>query len=103
MMQPEMGGPPVPPEIMQLLAGGGGGPPQQPPEPQMSDEDKVAEIIRLAKELAMSDGTVTEQERLLFEKISMSARQFNVGREKEQQAALGGGPATNFLRRSSGG
>lgn len=102
-MFPEQGGG-VPPEIMQLLAGGAGaGEVAQPEEPQMSDEDMVSEIIRLAKALADSDGKVTEQERMLFEKISVSARQFLVGREKEEQAALGGGPATNFLRRASGG
>jgi hypothetical protein len=70
-------------------AGGGGGDPFQ-------------EIIEAARRAVEADGTVDAQERLIIEQITTLVAKLQANREKQEQAALGGGPATQFLRRSSG-
>ena len=73
-----------------------------PPEPPADFEATVERLRGLLIELAENDGSVSEQERLSIEKMLTEVQKWRADREKERQAALGGGPATNFLRRASG-
>ena len=74
------------------------------PDDQPEDFDsKLSTVKSLLVELAEDDGQVSEVERLEIEKILTMLQKFRADREKEHQAALGGGPATNFLRRAAGG
>lgn len=60
-------------------------------------------MIRLALDIlraAVNAPDATDQERLLTEKMTSLGQQMLAGHEKEHQAALGGGPALNFLRRA---
>ena len=81
--------------------------PSQPPQSLSQDApdsgDAFQKIIDAARAAVEEDGTVSAQERLLVEQITTLVAKLQAGREKEQQAALGGGPATQFLRRASGG
>ncbi len=92
----------LPPELMAALMGGGGGPmgggPQAPPA---SEEDRIRAVLSELRDLLGVDG-LSEAERLLLQKVAQLLQQLPAGREKEQQAALGGGLASNFLRRTSG-
>lgn len=85
---------------------GGAAAPTPAPAPEPVDP-AVEEIIRkfLADLSAatQSDGTVTETEKLLLEKARSLSQQFLAGREKEDQAALGGGGALNSVARALGG
>jgi DNA replication initiation complex subunit (GINS family) len=84
---------------------GPSGPAPAPPEaaaPQESVEDWVDRAITEAHGKA-AEGGLTPKERLLVEKLTSLYAQLLAERDKEEQAALGGGPATNFLRRNSGG
>jgi hypothetical protein len=63
--------------------------------------DRVRAIIEQVRALA-EEGGVTEQERLQVEKITTLVQQLAAGREKEDQALVGGGPATNALARAYG-
>jgi uncharacterized membrane protein YebE (DUF533 family) len=78
------------------------GPPPQEPDTDDSG-DPFQKIIDAARAAASSDGTVSKAEMLIVEQITTLVAKLQAGREKEQQAALGGGPATQFLRRASGG
>jgi uncharacterized tellurite resistance protein B-like protein len=57
----------------------------------------------LLRTIVEADGTTTEQERLEVEKILTAVQALAAGREKEQQAAMGGSPGTAYLRRTLGG
>lgn len=65
--------------------------------------DVLKRLISEIQSAASADGTVSENERLLIEKLTTLAQQFLATREKEHQAAMGGGPAMNALARMSGG
>lgn len=106
---PPAGGPDqqgLPPELMALLAGGAGAGGPDPFDAELEQQlaqdqgggDRLRSIIDIAREEISANG-VTEKERLLLEKLTTTVQQIRAEREKEQQAALGGGPATNFLRR----
>lgn len=97
-MIPEQGG--MPPELMALM---GGGAPQPAPQEEQSPQDAFSRVMAEVQALVEADGKVTQSEALELEKIRMSIRKILAGREKEEQAALGGGPATSFLKRASGG
>jgi hypothetical protein len=49
------------------------------------------------------DGRLSPKESMSLSKIRLELDKIAAERAKEEQAALGGGPATNFLRRASGG
>jgi hypothetical protein len=72
-------------------------------EPSEEVEDVVRRLVREVEVAINADGQVSENERLLFEKLRTLAQQFLANREKENQAALGGGPATNALARMTSG
>ena len=71
-------------------------------QPQAGDSDPFQKIIDAARAAVEADGTVSAQERLIVEQITTLVAKLQAGREKEQQAALGGGPATQYLKRASG-
>jgi hypothetical protein len=87
---------PFPPQIQiadqpDPNAGGGG----QDPTSQIADAlDQIRQALA-------ADG-FTDQEKLTLEKVTTLLQGLAATREKEQQAAMGGGPATNFLRRATG-
>lgn len=66
------------------------------------DEDPWLMVLEAVRAAAQADGQVTAQESVLVEQVTTLIAKLRAGREKEQQAALGGGPATNYLRRASG-
>jgi hypothetical protein len=77
--------------------------PPQPAAPQGFDE-KVAAIKQLLVGLATDDGSdVDPIEEAKIAKILAQVADLGANRAKEQQAALGGGPATNFIGRALGG
>lgn len=75
------------------------------PYPQEQAEPVDAVLKRLISEIqsaANADGQVTENERLLIEKLTTLAQQFLANREKEDQQAMGSSPAMNAISRAYG-
>ena len=91
------------PDTIQVPAGdpGQAAPEAAPEQASGSPEDMIGEALEMIRQALSADG-LSEQERLTIEKVTTLLQQIPATREKEQQAALGGGPATNFLRRQSG-
>ena len=77
----------------------GGSPSEDAPA---DDEDPWLMVMEAVRAAAQADGTVTAQETVIVEQITSLIAKLRAGREKEEQAALGGGPATNYLRRNNG-
>lgn len=91
------------PDTIQIPGDGGGQPaPEAAPEAQQSPDEMISMALDMIRQALSADGDLSEAERLTIEKVTTMLQQIPAGREKEQQAALGGGPATNFLRRNSG-
>lgn len=68
-----------------------------------STEQVLSEIQRLLNDLATADGSdVDEIEAAKIAKIVAQVADLGANRAKEQQAALGGGPATKFIGRTLG-
>lgn len=84
-----------------MAALGGGAAP--PPEAPVADEDPWDLVKEAVMAAVQADGNVSRQEMVVVEQITTLIAKLQAGRDKEEQAALGGGPATNFLRRSAGG
>jgi hypothetical protein len=86
---------------------GPSGPAPAPPEAEPSVKETIEDLLGRheleIQQVALEDGTLTAEERLLIDAMATARAKFLAKREKEEQAALGGGPATNFLRRSVGG
>lgn len=83
-----------------------GAPPAAPDQaaPQKNLEDAVPLIRELLRTIVEADGTVSEQERLKVEKIMTAVQELAATREKETQAALGGGTGgINAVARAIGG
>lgn len=78
------------------------GPYAEPASEARPIEDVLKDCVAALEDAARADGSISERERLLLEKIRTLHQQFLADREKEHQAALGGGPATQFLARSFG-
>jgi uncharacterized membrane protein YebE (DUF533 family) len=74
-----------------------------PEAPAADVEEVLSRFLSEIKAAAESDGQVSQNERLLIEKLTTIGQQFLANREKEDQAALGGGPATNSISRILGG
>lgn len=79
------------------------GNPQPAPEQAVDIEEIAKKFLADVGAAAESDGQVSESERLLIEKCRTIIQQFLASREKEAQAALGGGPATQYISRTLGG
>lgn len=86
MMMPPMGPPPAGPEQGE----------------ELSFEDRLARIVSDARAAVAEDG-VDPDEELILEQLTSLVAKIKAKRAKEHQAALGGGPATNFLGRMLGG
>lgn len=71
--------------------------------PPADDEDPWAMVMEAVRAAAQADGTVTPQENVIVEQIGSLIAKLQAGRDKERQAALGGGPATQYLKRANGG
>lgn len=71
-------------------------------QPQGSD-DVWQDVLDIVRQAAQADGQVDEQEMVVVEQITSLIAKLRAGRAKEREAALGGGPATKFLSRASGG
>lgn len=114
------------PDVAALMAGAGAGPQGPPPEIQVdpsqhpdnqsadpgngqadqTDSPQFADSIRQALDTiraAIGSSNASDNEKLIAEKMTTLGQQLLATHEKEHQAAMGGGPATNFLRRASGG
>jgi hypothetical protein len=77
--------------------------PADHPDNQTADpEQAIADALDQIRAALSADG-FSDQEKLTLEKVTTLLQTLAATREKEHQAALGGGPATNFLRRASGG
>lgn len=74
-----------------------------PPTADPSSQDPFQAIIDAARAAVEADGTVTPQEMLIVEQITTLVAKLQAGRDKEKQAMLGGGPATQGLARVFGG
>jgi hypothetical protein len=96
--QGQQGPPPGVPHAIQIPGQAG----DQPDQPSGPVGDKIKQALTDLRAI-ITDPGVSEQERLLLEKCTSVLQQIRATHEKEQQAALGGSPATNFLRRQSGG
>ncbi len=97
------------PDVAALIAGAGQPPPQIQVDPSQHPQNQTksfadaidATLADLRAALQATDATAAEK--LTVEKVTTLLQGITATHEKEQQAALGGGPATNFLRRASGG
>lgn len=89
-------GPAAGPDMMGMADPGMGAQPDQNADPFQ----KIIDAVRAAVE---EDGTVTPDENLIVEQITTLVAKLQAGRAKEQQAMLGGGPATQGLARIFGG
>lgn len=99
---------------MAALMGGAAAPQGPPPEIQVNPADhpdnqqqadptqQITDALSQIRDALAADG-FSDQEKLTLEKVTTLLQGLSATREKEQQAAMGGGPATNFLRRASGG
>lgn len=74
---------------------------QPAPEPQ-DDEDPWDMVMEAVRAAVQADGKVDPQEMVTVEKITSLIAAMQAGRHKQEQAALGGGPATQYLKRQSG-
>lgn len=80
---------------------GGGAPMLPAPSDQSADPfQRIIDAVRAAVE---EDGTITPQENVIVEQITTLVAKLQAGRDKEKQAMLGGGPATQGLARIFGG
>lgn len=61
--------------------------------------DHVALALEQIRAAIVGDPTVTQQERLILEKVSTLLQGIHATHEKEQQAALGANPAMNHVAR----
>ena len=96
------GGPAADPNMMGMAdpGMGMGAQPDQGAPGQGSDPfQRIIDAVRAAVE---EDGTVSPAEMVIVEQITTLVAKLSAGRDKEQQAALGGGPATQFLARTFG-
>ena len=73
------------------------------PQAAPSVEDVVRKFLSDLNAAVEADGTVSEAERLLLEKARTLLQQLPASREKENEAALGGGGALNAVARALGG
>lgn len=100
------------PDVAALMAGPAA-PQGPPPEIQVNpadhpdnqgadSEQAIADALAQIRDALSADG-FSEQEKATLEKVTTLLQSLAATREKEQQAAMGGGPATNYLRRTSGG
>lgn len=71
----------------------------------LSELDFEARLRRIVEDAraAISEGGADSQEELLLEQLTSIVAKIKAKRAKEEQAALGGGPATAFLSRALGG
>jgi hypothetical protein len=98
------------PDVAALMGAGPQGPPpaiQVNPadHPDNAQASSFADQIRGALDAiraAITADDASDNEKLIAEKMTTLGQQLLATHEKEHQAALGGGPATNFLRRASG-
>jgi hypothetical protein len=81
-----------------------------PQEIQIEDEpspagDPMGEVKAAIDRIraAVSADGLDEDERLILEQITTLGQKLFTGRAKQEQAALGGGPATQFIKRAVGG
>lgn len=100
MFDPSQMGAPAPaaPPIDPAMASA----PAEPTAAESIEELLDRQRLELQQKM-LEDGTISAEERLLIQAMEQAQAKFLAKREKEEQAALGGGPATNFLRRSVGG
>lgn len=89
-----------PPPFITLPDQGQG--PSDAPQGGGDAEQQIKAAIDQIRAAVSSDG-LSENERLILEKITTLGQQLLAGREKEQQAAMGGGPATQFIKRATQG
>lgn len=104
---------PIPPQLLAALAaahGAAGGSPQSMGGPmrQEGPGEEAGEEAKLKQALALIRSVIAaeepnDKERLMLEKVTTGIQQVLAQRETEQNAALGGGPATNYLQRTVGG
>ncbi len=72
------------------------------PAPEPDDEDPWDMVMEAVRAAVQADGKVDPQEMVTVEKITSLIAALQAGRDKQEQAALGGGPATQYLKRQSG-
>lgn len=79
--------------------------PDSPDQGQSGGGDFDAAIDKVLADLraAISAPDASPQDKLTVEKVTTLLQGIKAQHDKEQQAALGGGPATNYLRRATGG
>lgn len=87
----------LPPELAAAM-----GQSPQPEPPEQSPEEMMRQALDLIHQALATDG-FTEQEKLTFQKVTTLLQTPLAAREKEDQALVGGGPATNALARAYGG
>lgn len=73
-----------------------------PPQSGPSDHNSAVDGILQAAVAAANAPGLTEADKAVVQQITLLAQKLKAQFEKEQQAALGGGPATQFMQRQSG-
>jgi hypothetical protein len=67
-----------------------------------SDHNSAVDAILAAATAALGAPGLTEADKLIVQQITSLGQKLKAQFEKEQQAALGGGPATQFMQRQQG-
>lgn len=79
----------------------GGDPSQQ--QGGGGDHNSAVDAILQAATAALSSPGLTEADKMIVQQITSLGQKLKAQFEKEQQAALGGGPATQFMQRQAQG
>ena len=78
-----------------------GAPQAAPVDPAV--EQVIKKFLEQLRAAVSADGQTSEAEKLLVEQMTTIGQKFLANREKEDQAALGGGGALNAVARALGG
>lgn len=88
-----------PAEELAAMAGGGGAP-GAAPEPATSKFDRIMQDVM---DLAMSDGQVNEEEKLIMQQIGTLVQKLKTNRKKAVDQAVAGAPTSSAVGQAYAG
>ena len=93
---------PAPEELAAMAGGGGMGPEsgQAPSEPATSKFDRIMQDVM---DLAMSDGQVNEEEKLIMQQIGTLVQKLKTNRKKATDQAIAGAPTSSAVGQAYAG
>lgn len=88
------------PEELASMAGGGGTGPEAASEPATSKFDRIMQDVM---DLAMSDGQVNEEEKLIMQQIGTLVQKLKTNRKKATDQAIAGAPTSSAVGQAYAG